>query len=208
MKKTGFTLAEVLITLGIIGVVAALTAPQLIMSGRNEATCSKLSVAVSSLENAFTNAITTEDAAGLEDTSIWTNTGNIGKYLNIAGVDTSNNVITTKSGVTITISDKTVGRENNGVYTSGGSLTKKVGTVDIRTNPTAENPSNPGRNYFRFVVGTNGILYPVGGKDANVYDRSNYALYTSSGHCGAASNATVDLTCTARIIADGYKMNY
>ena len=30
MKKSGFTLAEVLITLGIIGVVAALTAPALV----------------------------------------------------------------------------------------------------------------------------------------------------------------------------------
>jgi prepilin-type N-terminal cleavage/methylation domain-containing protein len=30
MKKNGFTLAEVLITLGIIGVVAALTAPALV----------------------------------------------------------------------------------------------------------------------------------------------------------------------------------
>lgn len=32
MKKTGFTLAEVLITLGIIGVVAAMTLPSLIQS--------------------------------------------------------------------------------------------------------------------------------------------------------------------------------
>ena len=32
MKKSGFTLAEVLITLGIIGVVAAMTIPSLITS--------------------------------------------------------------------------------------------------------------------------------------------------------------------------------
>ena len=37
MKKHGFTLAEVLITLGIVGVVAALTAPALVLSSRNEA---------------------------------------------------------------------------------------------------------------------------------------------------------------------------
>ena len=36
MKKFGFTLAEVLVTLGIIGVVAALTAPALILSSRNQ----------------------------------------------------------------------------------------------------------------------------------------------------------------------------
>ena len=57
MKKSGFTLAEVLITLGIIGVVAALTAPALVMSSRNEANAAKLSVSISNLENAFTNMI-------------------------------------------------------------------------------------------------------------------------------------------------------
>lgn len=34
MKKFGFTLAEVLITLGIIGVIAALTLPSLIQKNR------------------------------------------------------------------------------------------------------------------------------------------------------------------------------
>ena len=38
MKK-GFTLAEVLITLGIIGVVAALTIPMLIADSRKEKQC-------------------------------------------------------------------------------------------------------------------------------------------------------------------------
>jgi prepilin-type N-terminal cleavage/methylation domain-containing protein len=36
MKKTGFTLAEVLITLGIIGVVAALVMPGLIQDWREK----------------------------------------------------------------------------------------------------------------------------------------------------------------------------
>lgn len=46
MKKQGFTLAEVLITLGIVGVVAALTAPALVMSSRNEANAARLSTVV------------------------------------------------------------------------------------------------------------------------------------------------------------------
>ena len=36
LEKTAFTLAEVLITLGIIGVVAALTLPALIQNNRNK----------------------------------------------------------------------------------------------------------------------------------------------------------------------------
>ena len=37
MKNKGFTMAEVLITLGIIGVVAAMTLPTLINNNRNKA---------------------------------------------------------------------------------------------------------------------------------------------------------------------------
>lgn len=41
-KKFAFTLAEVLITLGIIGVVAALTMPSLIQNHKKQTTLSKL----------------------------------------------------------------------------------------------------------------------------------------------------------------------
>ena len=71
MKKSGFTLAEVLITLGIIGVVAALTAPALVMNSRNQANAAKLSVTMSNLENAFTNMIVTEGVDNLFQTEAW-----------------------------------------------------------------------------------------------------------------------------------------
>ena len=100
MKKHGFTLAEVLITLGIVGVVAALTAPALVMSSRNEANAARLSVVVSNLENAFNNAIVQEGADNLYSTSLWANgavnaesseanisafVGNLGRYMHTNG---------------------------------------------------------------------------------------------------------------------------
>lgn len=57
MKKIGFTLAEVLITLGIVGVVAALTAPALIQSAATAQTGPKLAKAVSTLEVANQNLL-------------------------------------------------------------------------------------------------------------------------------------------------------
>lgn len=51
--KYGFTLAEVLITLGIIGVVAAMTMPSLIASHKEKETVSKLKKVYSTLSNAF-----------------------------------------------------------------------------------------------------------------------------------------------------------
>ena len=52
MKKSGFTLAEVLITLGIIGVVAALTAPALVQNAGTAKIGPTLSKVVATLENA------------------------------------------------------------------------------------------------------------------------------------------------------------
>ncbi len=52
-RKTAFTLAEVLITLGIIGVVAALTLPSLIQSYKERVTVTKVQKAYSILNQAF-----------------------------------------------------------------------------------------------------------------------------------------------------------
>ena len=52
-KSKGFTLAEVLITLGIIGVVAALSAPALIQHAAGAKTGPALSRAISALANGF-----------------------------------------------------------------------------------------------------------------------------------------------------------
>ena len=52
-KKVAFTLAEVLITLGIIGVVAAITLPTVISNYKKQVTVSKLQKAYSTINNAF-----------------------------------------------------------------------------------------------------------------------------------------------------------
>lgn len=56
-KKNGFTLAEVLITLGIIGVVAALTIPILMQKQQDMATVASLKKTFSTLANAYNLAV-------------------------------------------------------------------------------------------------------------------------------------------------------
>ena len=56
-RKIAFTLAEVLITLGIIGVVASLTLPSVITSYKNQVTVAKLQKAYSVLNQAYQNSI-------------------------------------------------------------------------------------------------------------------------------------------------------
>lgn len=57
LKRFAFTLAEVLITLGIIGVIAALTVPTLMQNASERATISALKKAYSILTQAYTLAV-------------------------------------------------------------------------------------------------------------------------------------------------------
>lgn len=213
MKKRGFTLAEVLITLGIIGVVAALTAPQLVMSSKNEATCSKLATTVSNLENAFQNAMVQEEVSGLNETAFWraanmnATAGQIGRYIHIS--DATANGFYTKSGVRVAL-NKAAGNDRaaneNAIRNAGGSLIFQIGSVDIFTTPSQAN--RPGRNQFRFLIGNDGNLYPQGGIDAFVYNNANPRFTVDGNGASACNSTTQTLACTARIVQDGYKMEY
>ena len=71
MKKKGFTLAEVLITLTIIGVIAAITMPSLNSSSQNQQLGVRLASTVSLIENAMTSMIAQEDVRNLYQTNAW-----------------------------------------------------------------------------------------------------------------------------------------
>jgi len=68
-KKSGFTLAEVLITLGIIGVVAALTAPALVQNAANAKVGPTLAKVVSTIENANQKMMVDEEVSVLSSLS-------------------------------------------------------------------------------------------------------------------------------------------
>ena len=67
MKKFGFTLAEVLITLGIIGVIATLTIPSLQTNVRAQSVGPGLAKAINTLENANKMLLTNENARNLTE---------------------------------------------------------------------------------------------------------------------------------------------
>jgi len=71
MRKFGFTLSEVLITLGIIGIVLAITLPAIFNNTANRANIANLSGIVSNLETAFEKAINSEGAQDLSETAMW-----------------------------------------------------------------------------------------------------------------------------------------
>ena len=68
MKKHGFTLAEVLVALGIVGVVAAIAIPAFTTNANNKINAVKLSKVVSDYENIFGTMMLTENKTNLADT--------------------------------------------------------------------------------------------------------------------------------------------
>ena len=67
-KFSAFTLAEVLITLGVIGIVAALTLPGVITKYQEKRVATQLKVAVSTLEQGFKKMLADEGVDSLVDT--------------------------------------------------------------------------------------------------------------------------------------------
>ena len=71
VSRIGFTLAEVLITLGIIGVVAAMTMPSLIANHREKETVVRLKKAYSTLSNAYIGVLNEYGDPSTWDVESW-----------------------------------------------------------------------------------------------------------------------------------------
>ncbi len=75
MKKFGYTLAEVLITLMIVGVLAALTVPMVTVSAQKQKNASALAVAISDWESAMAAMMSADAATELAETAAWKELG-------------------------------------------------------------------------------------------------------------------------------------
>ncbi len=71
LEKKGFTLAEVLITLGIIGIVAAMTLPTLISNHNKKVYVTRLKKSVSVWEQAFQKMLADDGVDDLRDTELY-----------------------------------------------------------------------------------------------------------------------------------------
>ena len=208
MKKRGFTLAEVLITLGIIGVVAALTAPSLVMNSRNESNAAKLAVTMSNLENAFTNAIIQEDVDDLCKTSIWVTyitpnpssqtinpaalVGNLNKYIHLNGYEKMGNASSFYSGTAWYKMNKTGGKgdvattdEKLGnvitIYTKNGAvlfLDPKINGEEPKDAKTKDQIAELGGSLYKKAAD---LYIDVNGKTSpNTYGRDIFAFYVGT----------------------------
>ena len=74
-KGLAFTLAEVLITLGIIGVVAALTLPNLVANYKKQVLVTQLKAEVNIIENSFRKILANEGVDDLNNTPLFNELG-------------------------------------------------------------------------------------------------------------------------------------
>ena len=93
MKKLGFTLAEVMVALALIGVITSLTIPTFVASNKNRTHSAKAATTVSAVENAFTSMIAAEAVQDLSETKFAkdSNALNFGRYIKLSSFTNSMN---------------------------------------------------------------------------------------------------------------------
>ena len=233
MRKKGFTLSEVLIAMSIIGILAALTIPTFVSSGRNRANATKLSTIISAVENAFTSMLASEGYPDLAETDfgVEPNATNLGKYLKLAGskeklkdyygtdspfmtIDNTSfqpgvtRIFETKNGAYLIYQTSAVSRSIADVQKYGGAVTDSIGILTIDVNGKAK-PNVWGRDTFYFRIGDKGLLYPAGGKIFSILEKnSDEHLWNVSSSDYKCVNDVKKIGCTARLIENNFEVDF
>lgn len=193
MKNRAFTLAEVLITLGIIGVVAAMTIPTLLGSARNIERTTKLKKFYSTMRQAFLLSV---------DDNGEPNTWNT--YLSYNDFYKTYFVPYIKYNQ---IKDDTMSFMD-------GSTMKLIlyrgNCLDIVYDTNGQKqPNKEGYDQFRFLICPTSVTYWCGGVGFCTYRQEEYKnnreklMECCKSHCSGHAG----LSCSALIEYDGWKVN-
>ena len=224
--KKGFTLAEVLITLSIIGVVASLTLPSLSSGHVKQQTAVSLSKAFSILMN--TNSLALVESGGTDLQTI-APVGSTLYHDTIKGALKTVPVTLTKTYKTytgaafsdITTTSSAFATYDGITFIEGGTISTnkdssgldkyndRYYTIYVDTNGNIKGPNVLGRDLFVFYVDTKGEVIPVGGRLMNEYfNRSNQAPLWE-GKCTKATVSTNDgFNCTGAIVDKNFTIDY
>lgn len=220
VKKFGFTLAEVLITLGIIGVIAALTLPSLIQKKQTKELETGLKVAYSLINQAIINAnngagetLTSKNVEYRQFKSLimpyfdnptdcsWGGNKGVTNSIICGGADDSSNEVN--------INYKNFSKKSQSIstrYIDDGQFVLKNGmlimienektptvylTADI--NGASKKPNAWGHDVFTFQLMDNGKLLPMGQEGTDFYNRE----------CSETSTGNINgIGCTYKALTD------
>lgn len=214
MKKFGFTLAEILISLGIIGVISALTMPTLFINTSTAKIGPTLAKAVSAFEQANVMMLNDAEADSLEDAGILSPGGGTDTYVNrlqnfLKGTKTSSREFLSKDGVKYTIN--TNANAFSGVTLNSSTIPHQdaLGGVAIVID---NNTPQDGINCFYFSFFNDGSLRPAGatgwignGQPANASASTHWNFNTNCPLNGTVRNAKY---CAGHIFENNLKVNY
>lgn len=223
MKKMyAFTMAEVLITLGIIGVVAAMTLPSLVNNNRNKALEAALKKSYSTISQAL-NMYYVENGEKISSENVGKNAQTLvpilKKYLNVIGQCErfgsywGNLGCLRKNGTKF---EKVTYKTYNGntsvradifddgnlilqdgsflIVENGGSWNANRLFITVDVNGFRKNPNRLGQDLFMFQLDAKGNLLPMGAKGTTYYDENDE-------YCSATStNNMNDAGCTIKAI--------
>ena len=233
-KNKAFTLAEVLITLGIIGVIAALTLPTLVQNANSAKTGPELANAVNTLENAIQQFMTDNNAdyisVAMEKAGGGTTLQELfNSYLfehsvgggYIKAVNLTNDTYLPSSSVKW--SGAAGGLSGNGaawVLQNKSMLRVEVNDCALNTATDAvcgvifytsgyqkkvqDNKLVTGRDVFKINVVNNGSVLPEG-------QTPGHEWWTTTNNCddSGIKNATASgVGCAGRIASKGWKVDY
>lgn len=245
-KRDGFTLAEVLVTIGILGVVAALTIPVLMGDFNKQTWTGGLKTSVNTITNGFDQMMAMEGVSNLEDTTLWNQVisrtviasdnavrRELGKYFSITKMESNPTtgiypVYTIQGNGTLIIDQAPVFTLSNNmklyarlynattnkksraecleIKDNGGNLCNKLADIYIDVNGEKA-PNTLGKDIYSFYLGSDGRLFPIGGKDVYLFDETEeWRTHCSGKEFSAACGDSRVLT--ARVIEQGYKITY
>lgn len=238
MKKIGFTLAEILITLSIIGVVSALTAPSLVGSYQKSKVGPSLKKFINTIETANQQILmdkmsnTLSGALGGKDVPY---TGDLylielqkyvkgyHKYSLDTSIQTpkafpgngqtnSSNVPTTTFGVLEFSDGSSLGISSEATtrtYNAGSSYKGAIGNMFYYDiNGFQNSPNVVGRDIFAFIIDNSGTVIPYGSRI--VYDLFGGTLPRWSDSINPCTGQSVGngLTCAGSVIDNDGKVIY
>lgn len=207
MKHNAFTLAEVLVTLGIIGVVSALTLPTLVKNHQRQTYTVQLQKVFNELAQAAEQVKVDSNSANLKESQLrrrgslflLTNYFKTTQTCNANSLnDCFSNDYINMNGANVSIGNFIPDNSSCAVIASGASICVGTmsadGRIEVATDINGkQGPNVVGRDLFTLAIVNNGTVIAPGS--------------ASVGTCSAAVDGDYG-ACLAQIIKDGWKMDY
>ena len=211
--KNGFTLAEVLVTLGIIGVISAMTLPTLIKNHQRQVYVTQLHKVYNEVSQALEQVITDSNAVNLYESNFTHNDREwfIRNYFKTTKIctgasskDCFANEYKNMNGTTIITRDIIGNHHASAILTSGASICIKYNLIIVDINGL-QGPNILGRDLFDLWYKNDGTISAFANYDPIPTDDDVNSEFSTE--CSANTGISYGY-CLAKIINDGWKMDY